>query len=49
MDCKTEIEVILAQSREEDIAEVGRKTTTAEDFIARFIKKAILILCKKTT
>lgn len=43
MDCKTEIEVILAQSGEEHIAEVGRKTT-AEDFIARFIEKAIFLL-----
>lgn len=44
MDCKNKIEVILAQSREERIAEEGRKTTTTEDFIARFIKKAIFIL-----
>lgn len=42
MGCKTEIQVILAQSAEESIAEVG-KTTTA-DFTERFIKNAIFIL-----
>lgn len=43
MDCKAKIEVILAQSREDYTVEVRRKTT-AEDFIANFVKKRIFIL-----
>lgn len=51
MDCKAKIEVILAQSREDYIVEVRRKTT-AEDFIAKFVKKKdfySLSLWKKTS
>lgn len=43
MDCKTKMQIILAKSVEESIAEAG-KTATAEDFIERFIKNAIFIL-----
>lgn len=42
MDCKTKVQVILAQGVEKSIAEVGKRT--AEYFIERFIKNAIFIL-----